>query len=524
MIDPSLDPAGKSDPSNVTVTPERARGPLILALDVGSSSVRAIIYDVRGRAVTAAGTHIPYQMDTTPDGGVEIDPDRLVGIICECIDGLFRGANRLFNRLGGVACCTFWHSLVGVDADGQPLTPVFSWNDTRSRDDAAALIERVDVDSVHSRTGARPHASYWPAKLCWLRRTRSDVFRRVARWISPGEYIHLRLFGRTSCSVSMASGTGLFNPNTCTWDEGMLAESGIEPEQLSPLAGDDESLSGLIAEYANRWPALAQVPWTPAVGDGACSNVGSGCVTKESVSLMVGTSGAMRVCWPADRVHIPLGLWCYRANRRYALLGGALSNAGDVYAWCLNNLRLGSNDLEAELASVQPDAHGLTVLPFFSGERSTGWADHARAAIAGMTLGTRPVEILRAALEAVAYRFAAIYQRLREEVPTITRVVASGGGILNSPVWAQMVADVIGVPVVASAVPEASSLGAALLALNSLGLLENLGSVSAPGGKVSEPDPSRRDAYRQGRERQEWLYNLLIKPREWEMGSRRAHW
>jgi gluconokinase len=506
-------PAGASLPSPTTVDSGQARDPLILALDIGTSSVRAIVYDALGRAV-GAGAHIAYQMDTTPDGGVEIDADRLLGIICECIDGALRDRASFQHRLGGVACSTFWHSLVGVDADGRALTPVFVWNDTRSREDAAQLAARLDVDSVHARTGARPHASYWPAKLLWLRRTRSEVFHRVARWMSPGEYMHLKLLGRALCSVSMASGTGLFNPNTCDWDAGMLAESGIEVRKLFPLAGDREALRGLIPEYASRWPALAQLPWTPACGDGACSNVGSGCVTKQFLALMVGTSGAMRVCWPAERVRIPRGLWCYRANRRYALLGGALSNAGDVYAWCLDRLRIDSSDLERELAALPADAHGLAVLPFFSGERSTGWADGARAAITGMSLSTRPVDILRAALEAVAYRFAAIYDQLREEVPGDVTIVASGGGILNSPVWTQMMADVIGVPVIASAAAEASSRGAALLGLESLGHLDDLGSIPVPQGRVYMPDSSSREAYLRGRERQEALYDLLVKPGE----------
>jgi len=507
-------PAGASDPSLAGVEPEQAHDPLILALDVGTSSVRAIVYDALGRAVGGAGTHIAYQMDTTPDGGVEIDADRQLGIIGECIDGALGEAPSLQGRLGGVACSTFWHSLVGVDANGRALTPVFIWNDTRSREDAAQLAARLDVDSVHARTGARPHASYWPAKLLWLRRTLPDVFQRVARWMSPGEYTHLRLFGRALCSVSMASGTGLFNPNTCDWDAGMLAESGIEARQLSPLADDREALRGLTPEYARRWPALSQLPWTPAYGDGACSNVGSGCVRKDFVALMVGTSGAMRVCWPADQVRIPRGLWCYRANRRYALLGGALSNAGDVYAWCLDRLRIDSHDLESELASLAPDAHGLTALPFFSGERSTGWEDGARAAITGMRLSTRPVDILRASLEAVTYRFAAIYDQLREEVPGDVTIVASGGGILNSPVWTRMMADVIGVPVVASAVLEASGRGAALLTLESLGHVADLGSIPPPEGRAFQPDASRHEAYLQGRRRQESLYDLLVKARE----------
>jgi gluconokinase len=89
----------------------------------------------------------------------------------------------------------------------------------------------------------------------------------------------------------------------------------------------------------------------------------------------------MRVCWQADRVEIPRGLWCYRPDRRYALLGGALPNAGDAYAWCRSIFKLNEGGIETEVAALEPDGHGLTVLLFFSGERSTGWADYARADI-----------------------------------------------------------------------------------------------------------------------------------------------
>ena len=145
-----------------------------------------------------------------------------------------------------------------------------------------------------------------------------------------------------------------------------------------------------------------------------------------------------------------------RANRRYALIGGALSNAGDVYAWCKRVLRLDDDDevIESNLAAMKADDHGLAALPFFSGERSTGWHSEARATFTGLNLSADPIEILRALLESVCYRFAAIYERLKAETPGDTKIIASGGGILNSLVWTQMMADVIGVPVVASAVPK----------------------------------------------------------------------
>jgi gluconokinase len=160
-----------------SVAPAQAQDPLVLALDVGTSSVRAILYDALGRAVEGAEAHVPYQMDTTPDGGVEIDARRLLAITSESIDGLLPNAPGLLDRTCGVACSTFWHSLMGVSAEGEALTPLYSWNDTRSRDDAAALAQRRGVDWVHSRTGAVPHASYYPAKLLWLRRTKPAAVR-----------------------------------------------------------------------------------------------------------------------------------------------------------------------------------------------------------------------------------------------------------------------------------------------------------------------------------------------------------
>lgn len=219
----------------------------------------------------------------------------------------------------------------------------------------------------------------------------------------------------------------------------------------------------------------------------------------------------MRVCWPVGQVGIPKGLWFYRANQRYGLIGGALSNAGDVFAWCKRTLRLQDDEIEAQLGAMESDAHGLTVLPFFSGERSTGWHDAARASFLGINLSTDPIEILRASMEAVCYRFAAIYDRLQAELSGETRIIASGGGILHSKVWTQMMADVIGVPVVASAVPEASSRGAAMLALEAFGFIKEFGELPTPLGDVFDPNAESHSRYLQGRARQETFYELLVE-------------
>lgn len=488
------------------VKPSQARLPLILAVDVGTSSIRALLYDTAGYEVEDIDGRVAYEMRMTQDGGVEIDADHLVALTCEAIDEAIEEAGKLADEICGVGLCTFWHSLIGVGADGTPLTPLYNWNDTRSSDDARALAQCIDVRATHARTGVIPHSSYQPARLLWQRRTTPDIFPRVARWMTFGDYLLFKLFGRSLYSISMASGTGMFNPNTCDWDDELLSLVGINRSHLSPLAADDEALVGLREEYRDRWRVLNDVPWFPALGDGACSNIGSGCVTHDRVALMVGTSGAMRVCFRAETVRVPEGLWCYRADRRYVVVGGALSNGGDVYAWSLKTLNLDADETEEQLARPRPDGHGLTVLPFFSGERSTGWADEARAVIAGLTLATTPADILRALLESVAYRFAAVYGRLREEIPASNQVIASGGGLLNSPAWAQMMADVLNVPVAASAASEASSRGVALLALQAMGQIGDLEALPVLCGETFEPIPQHHAIYRAGFERHQRFY------------------
>src|SRR5205807_1816092 len=163
------------------------------------------------------------------------------------------------------------------------------------------------------------------------------------------------------------------------------------------------------------------------------------------------------------------GLWCYRADRRRVVLGGALNDGGNLAEWCRKTLQLGASaEVEREIAAMEPDAHGLTFLPFLAGERSPGWNAHARGAITGLRLDTKPAQILRAGMEAVALRFELIRALISESFPQARQIVASGGALRESPAWTQILADAMGRPVLPSAEPEASSRGAAMMTLEAL--------------------------------------------------------
>ena len=493
------------------VAARRAIGPIVLAVDVGTSSVRVEPYDALGRLIRDQGAQRQYAARTTADGGAEMNPDELFDQTAHALDEAHARAGRLSQPIGAVAMTTFWHSVLGVGPRGRPTTPLYLWADSRSRGAMARLRERLDDRAQHARTGCVLHWSYLPAKLLWLSEAEPERFRRTRTWMSFGEYCHQQIFGRTVCSLSMASGTGLFDQNARAWDREVLDALPISSEQLAPLGDLDQPLDGPAAAYARRWPLLRNVPWYAAVGDGGCSNVGSGCVTRERMALMVGTSGALRVAWRAERATIPWGGWCYRVDGHRFVMGGALTNGGNLFAWMRQTLKLpGIGAAERELAAMEPDAHGLTVLPFLAGERSPGYAAEAQAAILGLDLATRPIDILRAGLEAVALRFALLHDILKVEAPEARQIVATGGGLLRSPAWVQMMADALGRPVVASGEPEASSRGAALLAFEALGAIPAIETVPAATGQVYEPDPVHHIRYREAQQRHRRYYRQLV--------------
>jgi gluconokinase len=472
---------------------------MVIALDLGTSSARATLYDARGRAVDGRFHQVAYAPATTHDGGVEHDPARVLEAAATCLDAVVRAARHDDVRAVGVTA--FWHGLLGFDAAHRPVTPLLMWADSRSTREAGLLHDALDEGALHARTGCHLHASYWPAKLRWLARERPADVRRIVRWGSIGEHLELAFFGEAATSLSMASGTGLLDQEAQRWDAEALAAAGIEAAHLFPLVSLADGRRGLRAPWAGRWPALRGVPWFPAVGDGAASNVGSDCVDPGRIALNVGTSAALRIVTDAAAPP-PRGLWRYRLDRRRSLLGGATSEGGNVYAWCREVLRLPDDEaVERALAGRAPDGHGLTVLPFLAGERAPGWRGGRRAAITGLSLDTTALDVVHAALEAVTLRLALVYALLAPYAAPDHLVVASGGALSRSRAWTQMLADALGRPVHCSPESEATSRGAALLALESLGVLADVTAARAPLGEVVAPDPARHARYAAALER-----------------------
>ena len=459
----------------------------VLALDLGTSSVRALVFDDRGAPLADMLARRPTHLDITDEGKAELDPDGVVAAVGECLDEL-NGRGEL-DGVERVATSCAWHSVIALDGGGRRLTGALTWADTRAAPLVAELRSRGDMDRLQAATGARPHTLYWTVKLPWLARELSPA---PARYLGLSEYVTGALLGDPSASPSMASGTGLLNLADAAWDAQALELAGVDERALPAVAGGDWT-GRLGPEGARRWPALAAATWHPATGDGAASNVGAGCVTPDRVAINIGTSAAIRVVEPADQA-APLHreLWRYLVDGGHVVSGAAFSGAGNLYAWLRQVTALPvEGSVEDELAKVPPGSRGVVVMPYHAGSRPPLDLAAGSGAITGLSLATSAVEILAATLESVCYRLASGYEALASTLPRPPDVVASGGAVVASPWWQQTLADVLGRPVRVVDEPEASARGAALLAL---------GKTTDPATvRVVEPRPDAVEAQRAAR-------------------------
>jgi gluconokinase len=449
----------------------------VLGVDIGTTSAKAAAFAVDGRELRTAEVAYPL-LEPEPDQAVQ-DPDEVVAATLAAIREAAGGL-----ALAGVAFSGAMHSLVALDEDDRPLTPLVTWADNRAAEQAERL--RAEHPELHARTGTPLHPMAPLPKLVWFREHEPALFARARRWVDVKALVLARLTGRWMMDHSIASGTGLLNLERLDWDAEALSLAGVEPDRLPRLVPTTEVL-----------PATAEldVPVVVGAADGPLANVGVGAVRPGVAACSIGTSGALRLVVENAAVDPAHRLFCYALTPGRWVSGGAINNGGSVLQWAGAALApdLGEHS-EAELialaAEVPPGSEGLIMLPYLFSERAPHWSPLPRGAYVGLTHAHRRGHLIRAALEGVCQQLALVLASMRDAGYAVREVRATGG-FARSRLWRQILADALGMPIGFPAGHEGSAFGAALLGMEALGLVDSI-DVAADlldVEDVVEPDP-----------------------------------
>ena len=472
----------------------------LISVDVGTTHAKAVLYR-HGRGIEFQQT-AGYPTYYPRLGQVEQDPDEVLSAVEQAIRVLVERARVPSREVEALVFDGMWQSMLPVDRAGNPLARATIWADKRSIEENERLKERLDTEEVRRRTGCPLHPMYFLSRLAWLREHAPAVFGSADRFVSIKEYVVERLFGGRAVDRSTASGTGIWNMHTLDWDGELLSVVGLEPSRFSDCVEPTLVAPGLGAAAASRLGLREGTPCILGASDGAAAHLGSVGLSDDRMSLTVGTGAALRRRLSSPGIVPGTEAWCYYLAEGNWLLGGVLHDAGNALRWFADTLLPaggGTEEVFGEMnrlcAEVPLGAEGLLFMPLFSGERCPHDRPTARGAMYGLTLAHSRAHLVRALMEGLAFNLYWVYRMLTGE--TGPDLVANGG-IVKSPAWLQIVADVFGRTLWLPQVPEAATFGGVLLGLRALGVLPSL-AASTPlvdyAGKV-EPDPARHAEYR----------------------------
>jgi gluconokinase len=471
---------------------------VVLGVDVGTTSVKTTGFGTDGRAI--AGAEHPYPLDQPHPGHAVQDPavvvDATVRTIREAAAAVLRAEPGA--RIAGIGVSTALHGLLALDGEDRPLTPLVTWADTRATEQAERL--KAERPELHDRTGTPLHPMAPLSKLVWFREEEPETFAAARRWVGRKELVLHRLAGDWVVDHSIASGTGLFALADLDWDAEALEVAGITPDRLARPVPTTTVLE-LTARAAEETGLPAGTPVVVGAGDGPLANLGVGAVRPGVAACSIGTSGALRLTVERPVIDAHRRLFAYDLDADRWVTGGAINNGGVVLEWAGEALApdLGphsEDELLALAAEVPAGSDGLVMLPYLLSERAPNWSATPRGAYVGLTRAHGRGHLVRAAVEGVCQQLALVLASLRDAGNRVDEIRATGG-FSRSPFWRQLLADVLGMPIDFPESHEGSGFGAALLAMQALGLVDSIDTAAdlVTIAETVEPDPQAAAHY-----------------------------
>ncbi|KON89640.1 gluconokinase [Sporosarcina globispora] len=474
----------------------------VIGTDIGTTSTKSVLFDHKGKVL--AKYTIGYPLHTPNPSTAEQDPDEIFQAVLGTLKGCVKEANVRSEDITCVSFSSAMHSVIAVDSDGIPLTNSIIWADNRSSKWADKINQEQNGHEIYLRTGTPIHPMSPLSKILWLKNEQPELFQSTYKFISIKEYVFYKLFGEFIVDYSIASATGMFNLEKLDWDEGALEIAGITPEKLSKPVPTTFSLRGMREEFKKLTCFSPETPFIAGASDGVLSNLGVNAIDPGVVAVTIGTSGAIRAVTDKP-VTDPKGrIFCYALTEKHWVIGGPVNNGGMLFRWVRDEFaasevetakRLGIDpyDVLTKIASgVAPGSDGLIFHPYMTGERAPLWNANARGSFFGLSLHHKKEHMIRSVLEGVIYNLYTVLLALEELTGEPKRIQATGG-FARSELWRQMMADIFNQEVVVPESYESSCLGAAILGLYAVGIVEDLNVVSNMVGATYSHQPQEEN-------------------------------
>lgn len=366
------------------------------------------------------------------------------------------------------------HSLIPVDKNCVPLSPMRTWADSRSAHIAARIRQTEEGMAIYNATGTPIHAMSPLCKIIGLKEDEPDLFNSSFKFLSIKEYIWFKLFNEFKVDYSIASCTGLFNIHTLNWHQAALELAGITTEQLSLPVTTSYTRNGTELT-SGVFPSLLSTIFTIGANDGCLANLGSHANKPGVAAVSIGTSGAVRIASPKPIFDNALMPFSYLLNEQTYICGGPVNNGGIALEWLLKNVlnkevsSAAYNDLFEGAATIAPGSGGLIFLPYLSGERAPIWDTESSGAFIGLNLSHTHKNLVRAVLEGICYSLYNVLLGLEPYAGEIKQLSVSGG-FIHSRIWMEILADITGKTIILVQQEDASAVGAGYLASQALAI------------------------------------------------------
>ena len=439
----------------------------ILALDQGTTSSRAILFDRQGQVHACAQQEFPQHFPQP--GWVEHDALDIWNSQLACARQVLADSRVSASQVAAIGIANQRETTVVWDrTTGEPIARAIVWQDRRTAGACDRLREAGHARTINRATGLELDAYFSATKLQWLLENLPGARERAQNgelcFGTIDSWLAFKLCGRHVTDVSNASRTMLYNIHTMRWDPALLDLFGV-PEAMLP---EVVRSSGQVGVAREEWFGGA-IPVSGIAGDQQAATFGQACYDKGMVKNTYGTGCFMLMhsgyVPPVSRNRLLATIGWKIDGRTDYLLEGSVFMGGATVQWLRDGLGIIKESSEVEaLATSVPDSGGVMLVPAFVGLGAPHWDPYARGTIVGMTRGTTKAHIARAAIEAIAFQSAELLAAMQKDAACPVMEVRADGGAARNDLLMQFQADLLGVPVVRPAVTETTALGAAYLA------------------------------------------------------------